>query len=78
VRVDGNAIRFGVSGTAATYAPTHQFGARTGRNRAVFVPARPFLPLDATGGLRFDSGRARAWLDRTKRNIARYILTGKA
>lgn len=33
-------------GTNVPYAAIHQFGGKTGRNHKVFIPARPFMPIN--------------------------------
>ncbi|MGE4827823.1 phage virion morphogenesis protein [Yersinia enterocolitica] len=38
-------------GTNVIYGAIHQFGGETGRNKAVELPARPFLPLTGDGEL---------------------------
>lgn len=39
------------------YAAIHQYGGRTGRNHAVSLPARPYLPIDAAGNLHSSDSR---------------------
>ncbi len=36
-------------GTNLEYAAIHQFGGRTGRNKATKITARPYLPIDDDG-----------------------------
>ena len=48
VAVSGNAVTVGNS---MEYAAIHQFGGRAGRGRKVTIPARPFLPVTASGAL---------------------------
>lgn len=38
-------------GTNLAYAAIHQFGGQAGRNRAVTIPARPFLSLTETDAI---------------------------
>ncbi len=63
-------VVFGVGGTAAGYAPFHQFGTK-------HIPRRAFLPTDAEGNAEFRRGPARRWLDRTMQRVLRFILTGE-
>lgn len=63
----GGAVVFGVSGHAAVYAATHQFGRDA-------IPDRPFLPLDETGTPSFERGRSRTWYEGAQKRIVRWIL----
>ncbi len=38
-----------IIGSNLEYAPIHQFGGFAGKNHKAFIPARPFLPVDADG-----------------------------
>lgn len=69
-RPDRQGFTFGVSGAAATYAPTHQFGRGA-------IPRRSFLPLDLDGELDLSSGRAAEWRARTLATFRTYITTGE-
>jgi len=55
------------AGTDVVYGGIHQFGGVCGRNYATTLPARPFLPIDASGNLR--PGTARFAADRLLDNI---------
>ena len=48
VAASGNAVTVGNS---MAYAAIHQFGGKAGRGRKVTIPARPFLPVTASGAL---------------------------
>lgn len=39
------------AGSNLDYAPIHQLGGKAGRNLAVTLPERPYLPVDADGNL---------------------------
>lgn len=39
------------SGASSRYAAIHQFGGRTGRGLRTVIPARPYLPITASGRL---------------------------
>lgn len=71
-------ISFGVSGAAAQYAGAHQFGTtKAGIRHNVKIPARPFLPLDASGEVTFAAGPAREWLYRTQQRVWAWVLRGE-
>ena len=70
-RGEAKAVVFGVAGSAASYAPFHQFGTRK-------IPRRAFLPTDASGTPQFDGGSARKWIERTMREALDYIAGKKA
>lgn len=42
-------------GTNTVYAAIHQFGGKTGRNKSLELPARPYLPVDDSGNLSPDA-----------------------
>lgn len=44
-------------GSNKVYAAIHQFGGQAGRGRRVTIPARPFLPVDASGNLHPEAQR---------------------
>ena len=67
--IGGTRIQFGSSDKAAK-VNTHLFGSKD-------VPARPFLPVDESGTVDFESGRARTWRERLVARIRRYIETGR-
>ena len=48
VAASGSAVTVGNS---MAYAAIHQFGGKAGRGRKVTIPARPFLPVTASGAL---------------------------
>lgn len=48
VRADGQSVTIG---NTMVYAGIHQFGGQAGRGRKVTIPARPFLPVTASGEL---------------------------
>ncbi|SFF27449.1 phage virion morphogenesis (putative tail completion) protein [Fontimonas thermophila] len=61
VRADRHSV---VLASTAPYAAIHQFGGRAGRGRKVTIPARPFLPVAASGG----------WLGTGDRDVVLAIL----
>lgn len=65
-RATRQSVFFGVSGAAATYAPTHQMGAED-------VPRRAFLPLDLSKKPDFSRGRAQRWYKRMLRDVGRHL-----
>lgn len=69
VRGEKQAVAFGVSGSAAEYAPYHQFGGSK-------IPRRAFLPTDEKGTPVFDGGSAQKWIARTMREVLDYIANG--
>ncbi len=42
-------------GTKLVYARIHHLGGQAGRNHAVTIPARPYLPVSADGGISEDA-----------------------
>lgn len=69
VRGEKQAVAFGVTGSAATYAPYHQLGGSK-------IPRRAFLPTDERGTPVFDGGSAQKWIARTMREVLDYIANG--
>ena len=80
-RATDQSVLFGVSGSAATYARTHQFGNPSNRmfgKAKAPIPARPFLPVAKDGSPKFERGPARKWfVDKFVARITRYITEGK-
>ncbi|MEM1417539.1 MAG: phage virion morphogenesis protein [Myxococcota bacterium] len=72
VRTEGQKDRvvFGVGGSAARYAPFHQFGTKR-------IPRRAYLPTDAQGEPKFTRGAARKWLERTRERLGRWVIRGE-
>jgi phage gpG-like protein len=69
VRGEKQTIAFGVTGSAAEYAPYHQFGGSK-------IPRRAFLPTDERGTPVFDGGSAQKWIKRTMTEVLEYIANG--
>lgn len=69
VRGEKQAVAFGVTGAAASYAAYHQFGGTK-------IPRRAFLPTDERGTPVFDGGSAQKWIGRTMREVLDYIAKG--
>ena len=65
--VSANANSVSISNTMP-YAAIHQFGGMAGRGRKVAIPARPFLPVSASGDL--DATERELVLD----TLSRYLL----
>lgn len=61
VRADRHSV---VLGSSTPYAAIHQFGGQAGRGRKATIPARPFMPVTASGG----------WLGTGDRDVALAII----
>lgn len=76
-----DSIVFGVSGSAAAYAGTHQFGRKQMSNRKLpfggaAIPARPFLPVDSAGNPAFKSGPGKSFETKLRNRMANWVLYG--
>jgi phage gpG-like protein len=70
VQVKSKAIVFGTSGAPAKYGVFHVTGTSN-------MPRRAYLPMDSDGNADFSGGPAANWLEKTREDVIRYILTGK-